>query len=63
MSEDNAFSGSGYYFYDLTTKINYRISDKDHLYLSECFGRDVLSFSNSIMELLSKFPGKCNNIF
>ena len=47
MSEDNAFSGSGYYFYDLTTKINYRISDKDRLYLSGYFGRDVFSFSNS----------------
>ena len=47
MPEDNAFSGSGYYFYDLTTKINYRISDKDRLYLSGYFGRDVFNFSNS----------------
>ena len=47
MSEDNAFNGSGYYFYDLTTKINYRISDKDRLYLSGYFGRDVFSFMNS----------------
>ena len=28
-NEDNAFSGSGYYFYDLTTKVNYRLSDRD----------------------------------
>ena len=27
-NEDNAFSGSGYYFYDLTTKVNYRLSDE-----------------------------------
>ena len=47
MKEDNAFSGSGYYFYDLTTKMNYKISDKDRLYLSGYFGRDVFSFSNS----------------
>ena len=47
MAEDNAFNGSGYYFYDLTTKINYRISDKDRLYLSGYFGRDVFSFMNS----------------
>jgi len=47
MPEDNAFNGSGYYFYDLTTKINYRISDKDRLYLSGYFGRDVFSFANS----------------
>jgi hypothetical protein len=45
--EQNAFAGSGYYFYDLTTKINYRISDKDRLYLSGYFGRDVFSFVNS----------------
>ncbi|OUV75956.1 MAG: TonB-dependent receptor [Flavobacteriales bacterium TMED123] len=47
MNDDNAFSGSGYYFYDLTTKVNYRISDKDRLYLSGYFGRDVFSFNNT----------------
>ena len=47
MPEDDPFSGSGYYFYDLTTKINYRISDKDRLYLSGYFGRDVFKFANS----------------
>jgi len=47
FKEDNAFSGSGYYFYDLTTKINYRISDNDRLYLSGYFGRDVFTFANS----------------
>jgi len=45
--EPNAFAGSGYYFYDLTTKINYRVSDRDRLYLSGYFGRDVFSFANS----------------
>jgi hypothetical protein len=34
--------GSGYYFYDLNTKINYRLSDKDRLFISGYFGRDVL---------------------
>ncbi len=47
MKEDNAFNGSGYYFYDLTTKVNYRLSDKDRLFLSGYFGRDVFSFMNS----------------
>ena len=45
--EPNAFAGSGYYFYDLTSKINYRVSDKDRLYLSGYFGRDVFCFANS----------------
>ncbi len=47
MPKDNAFDGSGYYFYDLTTKINYRISDRDRLYLSGYFGRDVFNFANT----------------
>jgi len=47
LNEESAFNGSGYYFYDLTTKINYRISDKDRLYLSGYFGRDVFNFANS----------------
>jgi len=56
MPEDNAFSGSGYYFYDLTTKINYRISDKDRLYLSGYFGRDVFSFANTDNDIGIEIP-------
>ncbi len=32
-----------FYFYDLTAKVNYDFSDKDKLYLSGYFGRDVFS--------------------
>ena len=39
--------GSGYYFYDLNTKLNYRLSDKDRLFLSGYFGRDVFSFASN----------------
>ncbi|HKR06354.1 MAG TPA: TonB-dependent receptor [Bacteroidia bacterium] len=39
--------GNSYYFYDLNAKINYRLSDKDRLFLSGYFGRDVFSFSNA----------------
>ena len=39
------FEGNAYYFYDLNTKINYRFSDKDRLYLSGYFGRDVFNYS------------------
>ncbi len=31
----------GYYFYDMNVKLNYTLSDKDRLYLSGYFGRDV----------------------
>lgn len=43
---DGAFDGNSYYFYDLNTKINYRFSDKDRLYLSGYFGRDVFKFKD-----------------
>ncbi len=43
------YKGTGYYFYDLNAKANYRFSDKDQLFLSGYFGRDVFSFkSNNI---------------
>ena len=42
------FEGTNYYFYDLNTKFNYKFSDKDRLYFSGYFGRDVftLNFAN-----------------
>lgn len=47
ISDTAAFAGSGYYFYDLNAKANYRLSDKDRFYLSGYFGRDVFTFSGS----------------
>ena len=44
--DTTSFAGSGYYFYDLTTKFNYIISEKDKLYLSGYFGRDVFTFNS-----------------
>ena len=34
------------YFYDFNAKINYRLSDKDKLFISGYFGRDKFEFSN-----------------
>ncbi len=36
-----------YYFYDVTCKLNYRLSDKDRLYLSTYYGDDVLAASQT----------------
>ena len=33
--------GSKFYYYDLTTKVNYRLGDKDTFFASGYFGRDV----------------------
>ena len=47
IKDASMFSGSGYYFYDLNAKINYRLSDKDRIFLSSYFGKDVFSFNNN----------------
>src|SRR5690606_25390849 len=35
------------YFYDLNTKLNYKLDDKKNLYLSGYFGRDVFELNGS----------------
>ncbi len=44
--EKTKFAGTNYYFYDLNAKANYQFSDKDRLYLSGYFGRDVFVFNS-----------------
>jgi hypothetical protein len=39
--------GSGYYFYDLNLKANYRLGAKDKIYLSGYFGKDVFRFNSN----------------
>jgi outer membrane receptor protein involved in Fe transport len=56
VPKTSQFFGSGYYFYDLNTKINYRISDKDRLYLSGYFGKDVFDFNNSQRSFKANIP-------
>jgi outer membrane receptor protein involved in Fe transport len=56
ISKDNDFYGSGYYFYDVNAKMNYKISDKDHLYLSGYFGRDVFDFKNAQRSFNTNIP-------
>ncbi len=34
------FAGNSLYFYDFNAKLNYQLSEKDHLFLSGYFGRD-----------------------
>jgi len=42
--EGGTFEGTNYYFYDFNTKINFKLSDKDKIFFSGYFGRDVLNF-------------------
>ena len=45
--ETTQAAGSGYYFYDLNAKYNHRFSDRDEVFISSYFGRDVFSFNSA----------------
>ena len=46
-SSDTTVRGSSLYFYDLNAKANYHFDDKNVLYLSGYFGKDVLGLKNT----------------
>lgn len=48
LSSDESLSGSQLYFYDLNLKANYRLTEKDRIYLSGYFGRDQFGFEGSM---------------
>ncbi|MDQ3681818.1 MAG: TonB-dependent receptor [Bacteroidota bacterium] len=56
IKKSSDFYGSGYYFYDLNAKANYRFSAKDRLYLSGYFGRDVFKFNNTERSFGANIP-------
>lgn len=47
IKDDSPFAGTSYYFYDLNLKANYKLGDKDKLFLSGYYGRDEFSFASS----------------
>jgi hypothetical protein len=46
-SSDSTVKGSQLYFYDINAKANYHFDDKNVLYLSGYFGKDVLGLKNT----------------
>jgi TonB dependent receptor/CarboxypepD_reg-like domain/TonB-dependent Receptor Plug Domain len=56
VKSTSQFYGSGYFFYDLNAKANYKFSEKDRLYLSGYFGRDVFDFANGRQSLKVNIP-------
>ena len=50
----------GYYFYDLNTKINHRINEKNHLYLSAYLGNDkgYARYKDSSEDSFQKYESK-----
>ena len=56
IPEGSDIQGNKYYFYDLNLKANYRLSDKDRLFLSGYFGRDVFNFRSPDSDFFIKVP-------
>ncbi len=56
IKKSSSFYGSGYFFYDLNAKVNYRFSEKDRIYLSGYFGRDVFDFNNAKRSFKTNIP-------
>lgn len=56
LIKNTNFAGTNYYFYDLNLKARYQISDKDRLFLSGYFGRDVLKLNNPNRDLAIRLP-------
>ncbi len=46
LSKDSIINSSTLYFYDFNAKANYTINDKNRIFLSGYFGRDVFGFSD-----------------
>jgi hypothetical protein len=47
VSSDTTIRGSSLYFYDLNAKANYHFDDKNSIYLSGYFGKDVLGLKDA----------------
>src|SRR5690606_22353110 len=52
----SAFANSGYFFYDANLKANYKISEKDRVFLSGYFGRDKFKFGSSSGSFSADIP-------
>jgi len=56
ISKTSKYYGTGYYFYDMNAKVNYRLSDKDRLFLSGYFGRDEFNYNNTVSNFNVNIP-------
>jgi len=56
IPEDSPFAGSSYFFYDLNMKMNYKLGDKDRIYLSGYYGKDEFSFGGAETDFNVRMP-------
>jgi len=50
------FAGTNYYFYDFNAKVNHKLGEKDRLYLSGYFGRDIFVFNQEKRDFRFELP-------
>ncbi|HRH65933.1 MAG TPA: TonB-dependent receptor, partial [Bacteroidia bacterium] len=56
VDKSSDISGNKYFFYDLNAKLNYRLSDRDRIFASGYFGRDVFRFKSPDSDFFVKVP-------
>jgi len=56
IPDSSPFAGSGYYFYDLNLKMNYKLSEKDKIFLSGYYGLDKFSFRSKTDDFKVDMP-------
>jgi hypothetical protein len=54
--DNTDFAGTNYYFYDLNAKVNHQFSDRDRVFLSAYFGRDVLTYRSNVRDFFFNLP-------
>ena len=50
------FKGTSYFFYDLNAKLNYRVNDKNRLFLSTYHGRDLFDYKDNEAGFNTRIP-------
>ena len=56
IPDTSPFAGSSYFFYDFNAKFNYKITDKDRIFLSGYYGKDVFNFEDRNGGFNAKMP-------
>jgi CarboxypepD_reg-like domain/TonB-dependent Receptor Plug Domain len=56
ISDTSPFKGSGYYFYDLNTKLNWRVNTNNTVFISAYFGRDVFTYNDTKSDFKVSIP-------
>lgn len=56
IPDDSPFAGSSYFFYDFNFKANYRLGDKDKIFLAGYYGKDKFVFGNKNDDFTVRMP-------